>query len=322
MDLYNIPGDTGHPWRLNKFLEYQHKAQSIPENFVKVYAEWNTLSNDDRVFLTWLLTCTYNEITAILVFNLLDKTKTHNLDDFWRTHKPSLAFNSARLRVKSLDLFVGLLRDFLRVTGGNFEAWLKTFEGDYLGLEKALLGIKNVGRFSSELFLETITTFGIWDFVEPPIYSENWEQNSNLTSALFNVFYLDEKAEAFDKTGKLDARDKSDLNDMLACVKSAILRAYNDPNEVTLGVNKLCSFRNLFKGTRYGGFHHDRQLENLRGYERIYPEFSSLWAELYAIRRDNYDASLLGEVGGWNGVRKERKKLFLREGLTGVESIG
>jgi DNA repair photolyase len=39
------------------------------------------------------------------------------------------------------------------------------------------------------------------------------------------------------------------------------------------------------------------------------------------MRSHLYHESLLGEKGGWTGIRKERKKLWVEKGLTGVEDV-
>ena len=84
-------------------------------------------------------------------------------------------------------------------------------------------------------------------------------------------------------------------------------------------IGKICSFRNLFKNARYGGFHHDRQLQVIKEYEKVLPEYEYLWKECYDLRKTMFDKRFLGELNGWNGIRKERKKLWLTTGLTGAE---
>ena len=84
-------------------------------------------------------------------------------------------------------------------------------------------------------------------------------------------------------------------------------------------MGKICSFRNLFKASRYGGFHHDRELGVLREYEKTLPQYEDLWDRVFRLRRAMFDERFLGELHNWNGIRKERKKLWLEKGLTGVE---
>lgn len=182
-----------------------------------------------------------------------------------------------------------------------------------------------MGRFSVELFTDMLVH--MWDqrLISIPIQSNravfDWEDGSNVTSGLLNMFYKDEEADAYDRTHKVTPEQKAFLNEKIAEVQSAIKYFY--PTEdvgVSVITPKICSWRNLFKGKRYGGYHHDRQLEQLRHYEQHYPE-SSVWAEIYKIRELCFPKILLGEWGGWTGIRKDRKSLWLKEGKTGVEDV-
>lgn len=114
---------------------------------------------------------------------------------------------------------------------------------------------------------------------------------------------------------------KEFLNEKIAEVQAAIKYYYPEEDVgVSVVTPKICSWRNLFKGKRYGGYHHDRQLEQIKHYEACYPG-DPLWKELYKIRELTFPKTLLGEWCGWSGIRKERKTLWLREGKTGVEDI-
>ena len=72
-DLYNIPGDKGWPWRMNKFVEYQHVVPAIHPMFLDGYMVNNqdNFTKDDYVWLSWLISCTYNEVTTVFLFERL-----------------------------------------------------------------------------------------------------------------------------------------------------------------------------------------------------------------------------------------------------------
>ena len=334
MDLYNIPGDTGKDWRLNKFVEYQHEVPSIHyrvlgQYIVKYFGK--NLDLDDAVMLCWYMSATYNEVTCILLHQLFDwrrltpKTVSEYCKWFWEETKPVLDFGSSRKYAKSMDWFPVLMEQFLRVTKKHPYRWLKSFERDnpkqaYRDLLNALIEIPYTGRFAADLFMECVAylapTFGVI-FEEPSKLS--WKHCSNLTSGLLNIFYKDEGANAFDETGKLPVPE-ADLNQYLRRVQNRIRQVYPEQeNDINLFVGKICGFRNLFKASRYGGFHHDRELGVLREYERVLPEYQYLWDQVFELRREMFPKRLLGEYQGWDGIRPERKKLWLREGLTGVE---
>jgi hypothetical protein len=324
-----IPNDTGHPHRLNKFVEYQHEVPSLHYRTVRAYVLEEGLNADDAIMLAWYLSVTYNEITAILLFNMLDwrTMKLKDVNKLWEEYKPVLDFGSARKYAKNMDWYVPLMDSWMRLVKRQPSVWLSAIKGStgeerYTALYKQLRAIKYCGRFAADIFMETIICmcpdFG-WNFSEP--LSFDWQHSSNLTSGLMNIFYEDEAADRFDKTGYI-AVETAQLLNWLMEVQLAIAETYPEQdNNIMSWVGKVCSFRNLFKNARYGGFHHDRQLGVIRGYEKALPSYQGLWDSCYELRSGMFSHHLLGEIGGWSGIRKERKKLWTTQGLTGVERI-
>lgn len=332
MDLYHIPGDTGGDWRLRKFVEYQHEVPSIHYRVLGEYIKTYVKDPNDAVMMCWYMSATYNEITCMLLQELLDwksltpKTVTEYFKNFWAETKPVLDFGSSRKYAKNMDWSPVLLDEFIRRTRRNPLRWLKNTCCDnpvesYKNVFSSISQVPFTGRFASELFMESVLYlkdfFGI-RMTEPS--KLDWKRCSNLTSGLLNIFYYDEEANFYDRTKKLPVEERF-LTELLERVQLEISAQYPDqPNDINLFVGKICSFRNLFKSARYGGFHHDRELGVLRMYEAQLPEFQYLWDRAFKLRRNMFDTRFLGELNGWDGIRTERKKLWLREGLTGVEA--
>jgi hypothetical protein len=324
----NIPNDTGHPFRLRKFVEYQHAVPAIDPLTIQEFARRRKVTADDKVWLAWLNSVTYCEVTVPFLYEQIDwsTVTSKQLEQFWFRNKPKLIFNSARRYAKNMDWFVSLLTEFLSVTQREPYNWLRSLleknaERNYANVYQRALQFRFTGRFAAERFLVTlIPLFPQIDF--SPSHDLDWQNRSNLTSGLFNVFYRDEEANMFDYEVKRITTDQEDwLNRKLVEVQRAIQKTYpQQESSLPLVETKLCSFRNLFKGSRYGGYHHDRQLENLLAYERAYPGLP-LWDEIRKIRCKLFAPHLLGEIGGWTGIRKERKKLWLTVGQTGVEKL-
>lgn len=341
-----IPGDNGKDFRFNKFIEYQHKVAPLDPTTLLYYAEREHLTPDECVLLCLLHSAVYCEVTAIFLFETIDwqLIDERRLNMFWNEHKPNLQFNSSRRYAKNMNWFVPICVDFLRrIRGaGGAAAWA----GGYVSLPNASLAWKlcnplnaelhgykalreqvekivYTGHFASGRFMEPLLWMAMKEYVpfrmaEPEQLP--WKIGANETSGLMNIIGWDEEADEYDRSGKLPSNADFELNFALERLHRAIWRKY--PSQIGLrcaAQGKLCSFRNLFKGRRYGGFHHDRQLENLRKYEAAYPS-KTLWNRLYKIRRQLFVPQLLGEVGGWDGVRKDRNKLWLTKGLTGVEA--
>lgn len=330
MDLYNIPGDNGKDWRLQKFVEYQHEVPSIHYRVLGEYIKKYVKNKNRAVMMCWYMSCTYNEVTCVLLDRLIDlkHCNSDNIEEyfesFWEEYKPALDFGSSRKYAKSMDWFPTLMCEFIRKTHKHPYKWLKSFqdgEYGYTSLFKSLGGMKFVGRFAADLFMESVLYLNDYfgtTFVEPS--KLDWKRCSNLTSGLLNIFYMDEEANLFDKTGKLPCSEEI-LNNKLKCVQSAIFCEYPEQrgDGINLFIGKICSFRNLFKNSRYGGFHHDRELGVLRAYENLLPEYNDLWERLFDLRKSMFDPRFLGELNDWDGIRKERKKMFLTTGKTGVE---
>jgi hypothetical protein len=325
-----IPGDTGHPWRLNKFVEYQHYALAVDPPTYGEYAKRRNLTPDDCIVLAWYHSLTYCELTAALLFNKLPwKTiQSSTVKEFWKDNKGKLIFQSARMYVKNMDWFVPLMNQFMRDCKRQPYEWLKrialpgTPKARYKAVYDYLMKWKYMGRFSVDLFLEALITFNQIGLLPLALKVDkyDWKNCSNLTSGLLNILYRDKEADEFDKTQQLS--NSLDLDTAVLDIYKEVMKKYpeQDTNIVSV-VNKICSFRNLFKASRYGGFHHDRQLANLYTYQKVYPD-CYLWKEFFKIRKDVFAPQMLGELGGWTGIRKERKKLWLEKGLTGVEVTG
>lgn len=327
MDLYHIPNDDGAYYRLYKFVEYQHEVPSIHYRFIGNWIKKYCYGKDRTVNMCWLMSVTYNEITCAILDYLLYE-KRYSPETIWLLYKENLDFGSARKYAKNNDWFVPLMNEWGEITQGKPLDWLLrqcrwNGEENYRQLQKTLNGAKFVGRFAADLFIESVSYLqkflGIR--IEEP-KSINWEDGSNLTSGLFNIFYEDERAKRYEETRKVSQQERALLSQYIAIVQDEIKRIYpTQNNEITMFIGKICSFRNLFKAARYGGFHHDRELGVLRKYEEVLPEMNSLYKKCFQLRSEIFPKKFLGEYGGWDGIRKERKKLWLRKGLTGVEDL-
>ena len=327
-----IPNDTGHPYRVKKFIEYQHNVPSIHYRTLGQYILEHNLSSDDAIMLSWYMSVTYSEITCMFMFETLDwrTMKFRNLKNFWGVYKKDLNFGSARKYAKNMDWFLPLMNSFMKMVKRKPYKWLKGFRmynptETYTHIYKTISSIEFVGRFSADLFMEMIVHLSKLDVIDIVVkvpLSLDWKNCSNLTSGLFNIFYKDEEANNYDKTKVVTAEDIMYLNRKILDVQKYIHRKYPEQDsDLMMFVGKICSFRNLFKGARYGGFHHDRQLGVLKEYEKAIPMYQTLWDDVYGLRKKMFPENLLGEYGGWSGIQKERKKLWIQEGETGCESI-
>lgn len=322
-DIYHIPNDDGKRYRLDKFVEYQHEVPSIHYRFLGEYIKTHKFDKDITVDFCFLMCVTYNELTCILLHEML---KTSSPEEIWDNYKKNLSFGSARKYAKNNDQFVDLIYGWRSITNNMPFEWLNcqilpSEEQTCVNVQRHIQNVKNVGRFASDLFIEMLVY--LKDYLEIRIKEPttiDWKNCANLTSGIFNIFYEDEKANQFDKTKKVTPLEIRYLSTKLSTIQKSIQQTYPEQDsEISMFIGKICSFRNLFKNARYGGFHHDRQLGVLKQYETIFPQYNYLWEECYELRKQIFPSRFLGELNGWDGIRKERKKIWLTTGKTGVE---
>lgn len=329
-DLYNIPRDNGEDYRLKKFVEYQHEVPSIHYRFLGEWIKRRNITLDRAVDMCWLMSVTYNEITVLLLDNFKESFGM-TPPEIWKAHKAHLDFGSARKYAKNNDWYLPLMEWWERETDGTPYLWLLSKQGrngydTYNNLQRTLRTAPYVGRFAADLFIECVTYLKPklrLRIKEPPVI--DWDNSANLTSGIYNIFYQDERANEFDKARRVNKSERAFLTKRLLEIQQEIQATYpeQDP-QITMFIGKICSFRNLFKAARYGGFHHDRELGVLNIYKQIYPDYSDLWENCFSLRSQIFPKQFLGELHDWNGIRPLRKKLWLKFGLTGVEeeSIG
>jgi hypothetical protein len=330
--MANIPNDLGGDWRIDKFVDYQHFVPPIYQSTLTQYAIDNQLNDRDCTVLSWYMSVTYSEISAIWMHQVLPISELHKADDWFEKHKDIMIFGSSKKYNRYKGRFNYLMKQFLDVYGTEPEK--KLYEVIGTGTEKEMydralkqnLAIKECGRFSAELFNECCLFLSEAGFMNAKMSSPNsvdWDKGANLTSCMFNLLRRDDLADGYDKLGKLTDEMKTYIplfNSELIRIRDKIWTKYPERQvDIPLFTPKLCSFRNLFKCTRYAPFHADRQLEHIRKYEEWYPELSHIWDGLFDIRSKTMPVHFLGEKNNWNGIRKERKYLWVNRGLTGVE---
>lgn len=321
-DIYHIPHDDGKLYRLNKFVEYQHKAYAVDSRFLKAYSEREKLTKDQVTDLAFLHAILYNEITAVLMVEI---GREMDYLDIWAKYSKDINIGSARKHTRYNGRFGCMIVEYKAITEKGKWNTIQSLLTDnpvanYERIYNWISVIHDVSRFSADLFCEVLLLcreyLGL-KIEQPP--EIDWVNGCNITSGIYNIFYEDEKANEFDRHNRVTKTEARYLKEKLGEIHREIEKVYPEDAEITMFIGKICSFRNLFKGARYGGFHHDRQLEVIRGYEKKFPQYQYIWDKCHEIRKDIFPHCLLGELNGWNGIRKERKKLWLTQGKTGVE---
>lgn len=327
-----IPNDQGGDWRIDKFVDYQNAVPPIYQGTLSQYVINNNLSELDCLVLSWYMSVTYSEISAIWLHKVLPFDNLSDAPAFFEIHRDKMIFGSAKKYNRYKGRFEYLMKQFQEKYGEDPVS--KLYEVIGTGTDKQRydnslaynLTIKECGRFSAELFNECclfLSETGHFSAKMSSANSIDWDKGANLTSCMFNLIYKDELANEFDEVGKLTEEMKSYIplfNSELERMREKIWERYPERKiDIPLFTPKLCSFRNLFKCSRYAPYHADRQLEHINQYREWYPESSAIWDELFQIREQTMPSHFLGEKNNWTGIRKERKRLWVDRGLTGIE---
>lgn len=310
MDLYNIPGDTGKTYRVDKFIEYSKFAPTVCHPTIIAYAKKAKWSTAEYLTAAFLHSLFYEELTAILCVELFG-SHPESLIDYYKTHTPHT--NPDKRRVVTMKLYPDAINSWVTLTQGDPVKWYSQFS-NRKELRKGIQQVKNIGGFSADLFENCVYENGLGFEERYP----TWAETPQLSEGMYLLMYEDERAIEIHKTGSVKSSEIDRLDRKFRQLCNRYEKTFpNSPS--SKWYTKLCSFTNLFHGTRYGGYHHDRQLQNLRWYQEHYPEHELLWKRIYSIRKHLWEHHMLGELHDWDGIRPERRKLWLQKGLTGVE---
>lgn len=323
MDLYNIPGDDHKHWRSQKFIQYVMGSTTGADTWLlRVLAEEHHLSLDERIWLCWLHTCCNCEVSAWMMFKDLDY-KTISLKEvkhYWEVNRNKLVFVTDRVYVKSNNEFCNLISQFMKSTKRHPKRLLSMFDS-FTELYNYLCSWRYMGRYSTELFLESLITVAKVSNLKPDSMKFDFNLGRTMTSGLLNTLYFDDLAMEFDSGLKLSESQCEFLDTELHNLYEE-LKVKSGLN-ITLSqmTPKLCSWRRLFKNQRYGTYYIDRQLHCLTLMKSHYPDREAVWDEIYAARKALFHESVLGENFGRDGIQKGRFFCWLQEGLTGFEGV-
>jgi hypothetical protein len=326
-----IPNDTGGNWRAEKFIQYAEFVPPVHQSFLIEYAKRRNLNEEECIFLSFIMGNVYSELTAIFMFENWNKLcpNKQDIDSFLKRWNDKIVYGSARKWLRYCNRAWTTFNWFSDETKQTPLVWFNNIAiGNnerevYDNIKTEVMKCPEYGRFASDLFNEILMIFSKSNFIQVKLKSDesiNFYEGDNLTSGLFNIMYMDERADEYDKTRKLTSAEFDMLLKKLLELKDMYKTMYNKEVDVPLFVTKICSFRNCFKGKRGGGYHHYRQLKYLKIFETIAPEWQPLWDECYDIRKTVYPEILRGEDHGIFDIPPELTKWWLKRGWIGNES--
>lgn len=305
---YGVPGDSK---RLRKqvFLELMTPDAKTgymdgeDYGLIRPYCKDKNLSTEARLWLAFLYGLSYSVTTTIRFleeFPEISAVKPKAITKFWENNKPTLWFAPDKRYLKNNDQVIPAIKCMYKRSGKNMSEYVlpllkEGFDTTYKEITKTW---RYFGPEGAYLFFDAV--YGTM----PKLYSDptnlDWAHSgSTVKDGMAHLLCLDEAIGT--SNHPYQRYDK---------VIDNLVNKY-DFAKIVLESN-LCFFRKLFKGTRYLGYYADRQLEECRNVSGIL--LTKYHIDIWDYREATTPEELRGEVGGWDGVRKERYKIFLQTG--------
>ena len=311
--LFNIPNDTGGTWRWDKLVELYRLEDRIqddpsPSKVLALWAEYYSLTDEQKAWLSYLYGLTYSTTTAVFIFrcfpSLAGIQSKKVLRDFWEKNKSRLYFNRDRRYIKNNDQFVDAIAGLRKFEGKTLYenlSWL-TDESIYHRIVKHW---PYFGRHAAFLFFDAYSKMLSNGKCTLSSIS-NWNEARTIAEGLALATYDDELYQRI-KDKKLTGEDFVKLDALVKRLEQDCNANFTDIEST------ICAYSKLFKGTRYLGYYIDRFEEELdQALNNGYPK-NDLYV-LFHLRKKVTPPEYLGECSGWSGIRKERCKLWLKEG--------
>ena len=311
--LFSIPNDAGGTWRWDKLVELYRLEDQIqddpsPSKVLALWADRNLLDDEDKAWLSYLYGLTYSTTTAVLIFrcfpSLGDITSRRELRDFWNHFKPRLYFNRDRRYIKNNDQFVDAIAGLRKFEGKTLYNQLKGLTDEQI-YRRIVKNWPYFGRHAAFLFFDAYSKMlrnGECSLSSIP----NWNDARTIAEGLALATYDDEMYQRA-KSKQLTAEDAEKLDALVKKIEHDCDANFTDIEST------ICAYSKLFKGTRYLGYYIDRfQEELVHATDNSYPKKDV--GQLWELRSKVTPIEYLGEHSCWFGIRKERCKLWLKEG--------
>lgn len=262
------------------------------------------LDVETRLWMAFLYGMSYSCTTVfrfVTEFPTVADIQPRKIKLFWRTYKPELWFQPDKKYLKNNDQVIPAIKSIHQRSHGSMTEYLlplleQGFDATY---QEIVNHWKYFGPHGAYLFFDAI--YGLL----PDLYSDpsnlDWKNcGQTVPEGMAHLLGLDEQAigeEPYDIPLYNKTVDKWATK--LSAPKIVI-------------ESNLCFLRKLFKATRYLGYYADRQLCECSATEELLERHCGI--DIWDYRARTCPDYLRGEVSGWNGIRKDRYKIFLNTG--------
>ena len=270
---------------------------------MRPYIEDNNPSLESRLWMAFLYGTCYSCTTTLrflTAFPTVADVTPKKLKAFWAEKKTSLWYQPDKRYLKNNDQVVPAIKSICQLSDKNLTQYLVPLlkQGFDVAYKEIVNKWKYFGPSGAYLFFDVVYAF------IPELYSEpetlDWKHcGQTVPEGMAHLLGLDEQALH---------QEPFDIPRYNRKVEKLSEKGYNK-NVIE---SNLCFLRKLFKGTRYLGYYADRQLTECRATAQILKEETGI--DIWDYRKRTTPEELRGEIGGWEGIRKERYQIFLKTG--------
>lgn len=296
MELMTPDADTG-------YMDGEDYHLLVP------YVEDKKLSMEQLFWMAFLYGTSYSCTTTIRFmeeFPTIKDVTPKAIRRFWDKNRETLHYAPDKRYLKNNNQVIPAIQSIYKLSQKDMCSYITPllkggFENTYKEIVK---NWKYFGPSGAYLFFDCI-----YGYV-PSLYSDpdafDWKNmGKTVVEGMAHLLCDDEAIE----TRQFDYRRYDNMVDI-------VLRKTNSVKIVI--ESNLCYFRKLFKGTRYLGYYADRQLEECHKTGDILKNRYGI--DIWNYRERTCPPHLRGELNGWDGIRKERYKIFLKTGTLMGES--
>lgn len=298
--------------RMKEFVWYHINGDGDCNGQVlKVLAKY--MNDQDKFDLAYFYSITYCCTSALFLFEHRNEI-IEDYNKFASSYKDRLVFQSDRKYVRMMNNFSIVLKTWLDLLNNHAQEFNGKFISQgVIDTKSALYCVENwyfFSRFSAYLFIETYCD--ILSIKAAHAYGLDYEgDNMTFAGGLFYCFGMDEEAQYVHKYHKLPTTNDF-FEELIKQVQKEVIIAGGDDNFTKLETS-LCAYEKFFKGTRYNGYYADRQLEETLLMNRD-QEFATVCSSVMHARSVAIPREYRGELNGWNGIRKDKKKSYNKNG--------
>jgi len=277
------------------------------------------LNIEQRYWMSFLYGCTYSAPAVYYIMNEFpdyENVNVKRLQKWWNKNKNKVVFQSDRAKVKNFNQFVPAFESYQKLIGGSqrdaFSKFfsIKDLKSRYDSVYEFTSDLWYFGRFSLFNYLECLSELTDLSMDASSLYLQEAEScrnglcyacgrldmvtlHHNLPKSPIDYNFLEEKL--------------FQLYNELKVENPEIPVTYFNIETV------LCAFKKLFWETRYLGYYIDRFFEELSVLNNNVSDGVE-WSILWDFRKEFFNPFFLAEIRHYNGIRKERGKLFNRYG--------